>query len=146
MREKREGKVLLIFSISICLLTIYGSLTGYFDYDNNEIHWFIIIGTFFSTIINFVINMKAKKVYYSMASIITVITILILISKNILAIPNKEGNKSNIIINYDKKVIVEDYINSNKNDGVRVISDNMDTGVKSLPVPDTSEIIYLDPL
>ena len=75
-KNNKIGKLFLIVAIIIFVGSIYISLDGFHNNRLDGVQWFILLGTLFTSTVNFFENRKEKKVYYSIGSLIIALTVL----------------------------------------------------------------------
>ncbi|MGL5327711.1 MAG: hypothetical protein ACRDD7_00490 [Peptostreptococcaceae bacterium] len=76
-KHKNKGKILLIFSIVICITSLYASLNGLHDNALSRSSWFILLLILFISVVNLFRNIKEENKYYSITNILLSITVVV---------------------------------------------------------------------
>lgn len=77
-KYNKSGKIFLIFTIGICIWTMYLAITLGFPSDN-KLFWFTTTCLLFSSLSNIYINIKEKRIFYMAANVIVSITLISLV-------------------------------------------------------------------
>lgn len=76
-KYNKQGKIFLVVTIITFLCVLYLSLDGSNYIRLTGIQWFILLGTLFTSIVNVFRNIKEKKIYYAIGSLLITITLLV---------------------------------------------------------------------
>jgi len=76
-KYNKRGKIFLVVTIITFLYVLYLSLDASNYNKLTGIQWFILLGTLFTSIINVFRNIKEKKIYYAIGSLLITITLLV---------------------------------------------------------------------
>lgn len=76
-KYNKRGKIFLVVTIITCLCALYISLDGSNSNRLTGIQWFILLGTLFTSIVNTFRNIKERKIYYAIGSLLITITLLV---------------------------------------------------------------------
>ena len=73
----KKGKILLVVSIIICIVSIYASLNGLHNDGLSRVSRFTLLGILFISVVNLSRNIKEKNIYYSISNVVIAITVIV---------------------------------------------------------------------